>query len=562
MLELVLLAGLLGQSEAKDEGATTLTSYQLVPVQRADVTDGQTKVSVEVNSPTPQAGSWPMRIFIDNTQGPAGTVLLSFRGNAGGFHTVTRTVPVVAGERRQVNLPLHPDMRGGTLSASGAGTKGGEASVYFASTYGANRLVLSLGKPEAFEKFVGKPPEYSSSGTTAQVQVLSVPPAEAPTELASYAGYDAVVLPEATTLDSLDEAQRRALEAYAATGGSLVLQGPVRAVKALPMLDLAALEGVGHVPYGFGQVTVRVEGELRTPVVRSVIDVNPHGPVPEYERRYNGGRFEALLPQATAPLGRFLFIIGLFTLAIGPGSLFVARRRGPALLLLTIPLTAAVTCAAIIGYSLIADGFTVHSAVLSLTRLDSQSRRAVTLGVSGFYANLAPSSASYSAMTALVPSHEPNREHASSDMSWRDGLTMGSDFIPSRVYREWGALSVEPTRARLVLKRGASPLVQNALGHPIVSLTVNLDGVLWRTLAVGDGGEAPLTRVATVGEPLAVMTPALLDRFSTEALRAFTAPLGEGEFLASIGGQGFLPTGGLKTELHEGQNLVRGTIEP
>ena len=85
------------------------------------------------------------------------------------------------------------------------------------------------------------------------------------------------------------------------------------------------------------------------------------GAVGTGERRYGGGdaKSELLLPQATAPLGRFLFIITLFTLAIGPGSVWVARRRGPAALLVTIPGTALVTCVLIIGYSLIADGFRV-----------------------------------------------------------------------------------------------------------------------------------------------------------------------------------------------------------
>jgi hypothetical protein len=121
VLELVLLASLLGQRDADEAAATTLTTYQLVAVQRADVADGKTKVSVEVNAPTPLAGSWPMRVFIDNSLGPAGTVQLSFRGNANGFHTVSRSVPIAAGERREVNLPAHADMRGGMLSASGAG---------------------------------------------------------------------------------------------------------------------------------------------------------------------------------------------------------------------------------------------------------------------------------------------------------------------------------------------------------------------------------------------------------------------------------------------------------
>ena len=37
----------------------------------------------------------------------------------------------------------------------------------------------------------------------------------------------------------------------------------------------------------------------------------------------------ALLAQAAPPVGRFLVIMILFTLLVGPGSLYVARKRGP-----------------------------------------------------------------------------------------------------------------------------------------------------------------------------------------------------------------------------------------
>jgi hypothetical protein len=542
-----------GRSEGLGEEGTPLTTYQHVSVQRVEVSDGRTRVSVEVNSPTSSAGTWPMRVFIDNSLGLAGTVTLSFRGNAQGFHTVTRSVELQAGERRTVSIPVFADLRSGTLSASGAGTRGGEAQVYFANTYGNNKLVLSLGKPESYERFVGKSPDYSGGSA---VQVLSVPPAEAPSELAAYSGFDAVVLPEAGLLETLDEAQRRALEAYAATGGTLLLQGPLRSTKALPLYDEHATGGA----YGFGVVQVHLEGE-KLRAARELIAVNPRGPAPEYERRYNNARLEALLPQATAPLGRFLIIIGLFTLAIGPGSLFVARRRGPAMLLVTIPSTAFVTCAVIIGYSILADGFAVHSSTVSFTLLDGLEHRAMTVGVTGYYANLSPPRASFEANTVLVPVHEQGREHFAADLTWKDGLTMGSDFIPSRTYREWGVLSLTPTRARVQVRReGGAPVFQNALGHPVARVTVKLDGDLWAAFGVVDGGQKALTLVkptATLFEPSSQLT----ERFSPEMMQLMQRPLDDGEFMVLLSDPGFVPSGNLKTEAHDDQSWVRGSVE-
>lgn len=549
MLELLLALTLTVDGEA----AASLTDYQLAQLQRADVSDGRTKISVETNAPTPPSGTWPLRVFVDNSGGPAGPLTISFRANAQGFHTVTRTVEVRAGERRVVSIPVASEMRYGTVSASGLGVKSTDASVYFQGTYSPNKVVMALGKPEDFERFIGRPPNYSG-GT---VQVFSLAPNEAPSELAAYAGYDAVVVPEAGLLDGLDEGQLRGLEAYAATGGALIIQAPLRSTKSFPLLTNTT---PGEHRYAFGTVYLRDLTPLPANVMRTELAVNPHGPTPEYERRYNGNHFDALLPQATAPLGRFLLIIGLFTLLIGPGSVLVARKRGPAALLVTIPLTAFVTCASIIGYSLIADGFTVHSAAYGLTWLDRHQHRAISLGVTAYYANLAPPGATYGLMTAVVPPHEDRREHFMADMAWRDGLTMGSDFIPSRIYREWGFLSVEPTRARLVVhQKGEAWVVQNALGYDLTTVSVNLDGVHYSAAAMKDGEERPLTK--TTSAESAFISFSKADRFASAAVPAEALPP-LGQFVARLERGGFVPTGGLKTTVHDGEQLVLGEFEP
>lgn len=564
MLEALALVFALGVAQVDDdlgesEEPVSLFEYQLAQTSRLDVGGGKTKVSVETNAPTPSAGTFPVRVFIDNTVGPRQAIQLSFRSSvAGGFHSVERTVEVEQGERRTVNVPVPSEMRYGTLTARGPGiTQGGEASVYFNGTYAPNKVVLALTRPELFEKFMGKPPRYSG----ANVQVMTVPPAEAPSELAAYVGYDALIVPDAQTLESLDEGQRRAIEAYAATGGHLIVKGPLRATSIFPLMKDATLP---EQDYGFGRLFILQgpppsEGTL----LRRNIVISPEGAVPEYERRYDryggGTRFEPLLPQATAPLGRFLLIITAFTLIIGPGSIYVARRRGPAALLVTIPGTALVTCVAIIAYSLISDGFTVHGSTYGFTLLDSKQHRAITTGVTAYYANLAPGSATFSPFAVPVAPFSDRREHTVADMKWKDGLTMGSDFVPSRVYREWGYLSVEPTRARLVVKaKNKEWVVQNALGGELASVVVNIDGNLWSAMKVRDGGEVELHR----GNSTHGWTGhAAANRFDRQLPSRVVDDLRPGEFVAQLEGQGFVPGGGIKLSLHSSEQWVRGETE-
>jgi hypothetical protein len=536
-------------------GLVSLSEYQIAQVSRIDVAGGKTAVSVETNAPSPRAGSFPVRVFIDNTRGPRQTVTVSIRSTvSGSMHVVTRAVEVNAGERRVLNVPVSAEMRYGTVVASGPGiTDTSNASMYFQSTYDPQRVVLSISRPEQFEKFVGKAPAYSG----ANVLVHPVPPDEAPGELASYLGYDAVVVPDGATLDNLDEAQRRALEGFAATGGHLVIGGALRGVAAFP---LVAAFKPGANRYGFGTVFVtQGAGTSNQDVFRSTFPVSPHGQLPEYERRYNNAKADLLLPQATAPLGRFLLIIALFTLAIGPGSVWVARKRGPAALLVTIPGTAIVTCAAIISYSLMADGFTVHAATYGFTLLDGKGHRAITHGVTAYYANLAPSKATLPSGSMLVAPHEDRREKYIADFTWKEGLTLSGDFVPSRTYREWGFTGVEPTRARVVVKRkDGQTVLQNALGVRIEKVVVNVDGRFFTGGPVRDGGEIPLE----AGNRLEFSGSVASSRFSPEVTQAVVhRSIEHGQFLARLEGDGFVPTGGLSTLLSSSEHWVRGDFE-
>lgn len=536
--------------EQRDEGlGVSLLDYQVPPVQRLDVADGRTRVSVENNAPAVRSGSMPVRFFIDNTQGPTQVIRFSIRGSvSGSAHVVTREAEVRAGERTTVTVPVPHELRYGSVTAAGPGiTQSSGAQMYFQSTYEPQRVVLTLSQPEAFEKFIGRAPRYSG----ANVLVHAVPPAEAPRELASYLGYDLVVVPDPATLDALDGAARLALEAFVVSGGHALIGGQVRSTSTFP--------SVKDGPYGFGRVFLSDGAPSVRPYFREGLPVNPQGPVPEYERRYNSSTVKAsLLPQATAPLGRFLLIITLFTLAIGPGSIWVARRRGPAALLVTIPGTAFVTCLAIVGYSLVADGFTVHAASYSFTLLDNKQHRLVTTGLTAYYANLAPSKARFAPGTMLVAPWEERRERYIASLDWRDGLTVGGDFVPSRTYREWGFVSVEPSRARLVVKqKGDAWIVQNALGERLHSVVVNVDGTFFTARDVREGGEAALEP----GNNMSALSSTGMSRFDRRVTEVMTAPIGAGEFLARIEGQGLLPTGGISAEQAGGENWVRGGFE-
>ncbi len=565
---LLTLAVALGQTEADEDTADTADvtpaapeaatprtpaiRYQFAQTNRVEIASGKTRVSAESGFVAPQNGYAMLRVFIDNTSGPRQTIELQFRANgAPGGHTVKQSVEVLEGERREVLMPVMAQMRSGQVTARGPGlTEGGESSVYFTGLYGSQQAMVSFGESANVETFLDERPEVSGADTT----IGLLKPSQAPTEPLSYLGLDGVVLPMRAVFAQFSEAQRTALEQWVATGGRLMTPDSPALRQTFAMVKQLK---PGKNAYGFGELWL-VEGQAHTqwwPEVKAAVD--PWGAPPAY-LRHSGGLGDVLLPQATAPIGRFLLIIFLFTMVIGPGSVSVARRRGPAALLLFIPATALATCVLIVGYSAVADGFSVHAATYGYTWLDPARHRALTVGVTGYYANLSPRGAQFSASSGLVGSSSQDHEATAASYALSNGQQFGSDFLPSRAYREWGVVAVEPTRARLSLaKKGDQWVVRNALGADLEWVLVGIDGRQFSARSLNDGAEAPLK---SIEGPLAGHTRAD-SRFSLAVTGAMPRGPDDGQFMAQVEGAPLVPTGGLAVQMHSAQSVIMGEVE-
>ena len=535
-----------------------------------NVADGDIQVTAENSTVAVQSGYSPLRVIVRNVGRDVQTVGLEFNCRGTASATIRRNVEVPAGGRVATILPVPAGATYGELSVHARGiTKGGSSPLYFTN---ATQAMLALGSDEQFQTAVRRPPDFSSYTT----MVRTLPSDEAPAEVASYVGFGEVVV--LTPFEEISESGRRALEAYAATGGTLIVTRPLRAPeKYFPLLASAnSSEATRINNYGFGSLRICGTDALAcaqgiaTDLGTSPQVVRPSATrsyVNRYSYDYNGNAMpEAerfLLPQATAPVGRFLLIILAFTLAIGPGSVWVARKRGPPMLLLTIPGTALVTCLLIVGYSVLVDGFAIHAATRSYTLLDSKNKRAITVGVAAYYANIAPRDAEFDVTTVVIaPPYAYNSEQVPS-VDWTHGTKLASDFIPSRTYREWGVVGVQPTRARLLVKSSGDGFeIQNALGSDIRVARARIGGVDWVVRGLRDGGSAQAVR--ETGSPTPVPEPDLVEfssRFDPRVGTLTKAVLSDGQFIAQVAGPGLLPEGGLSVTHHSAEQLVRGEVE-
>jgi len=543
---------------APDENAFT---YQTVTGTHASIKAGQVLVNVMQNQHSPRTGFIPMRLSVTNGLRPQKLKLL-FSSSESGHQVTTQTLELAGDERRTLLFPV-PVCPWGTLEVR---TDSGESSslrMYF--TRDDHLALLWVGSDAQIALTAGPPPTTE----TPKVSITPLAAQELSGELSTLVGFDAIFLVD-TRLEELSQAQARALEAYAATGGLLTLfrKGPGTASR-LPLLNNPAADSEERQTYGFGNV--RACNGLRTPCVQEALrDVLHHVPTvrpadtPDFRHglRYSGSygaslaeRF--LLKQAYPPVGRFLIFIFLFTALIGPGSLVIARRRGPAMLLFTIPATSLVSCVLILCYSILVDGFAIYARTVSVSLLDRPRARVLTAGVGGFYANLSPPALRFGALSSVVM---PSDERLNTSVDWSDGATFGSDLIPSRTYLELGFLSVDPSRARLVFQ-SETQKVQNSLGGRIRRACVYHRGQWITVHDVPEGGEALATPLA---EP---WTWPWKDRDLEEPMKrlqpgnVLTREPREGSFIAVLDGPGSLPLGGLIAQHVESAQIVYGEVE-
>ncbi|WP_367303501.1 hypothetical protein [Corallococcus exiguus] len=549
--------------EARDEASQASGYREVVETTENFPTEGDLKGSVRVVTLVPNRGYTPIQVTVHNTGGQPRPVRLSIHSQG---RIMERSLEVGPRERTVTWLLMPADLQAGIINMDSPGMDTVAQSFYLDGYRGAR--VMVLGDVKAFEAATGlsRAPENMEP----LVATRFVEPRTAPRELAAYVGYDAVLV--AVPADQVPDDVWAVLEMFAVAGGKLVLDQP----PANPRLRFPLLqdEKAELSPYGFGFVRQFRECRKKTPgcgfrlwedTERSPAVVVPAGPPPRWERHdlLSDGRMP-LLSSARAPVGRFLLLIFLFVLAVGPGGWMLARRKGPLAVLIAVPTLAVLTSLGLVAWSVLVDGFSVHAARYSLTLLDRERSRAVTVGLNAWYANLAEESVRMPASSVLLaPASSTGPEDPPRFLDWTNGLVVKNSFLPSRSYREWGEVAVVPSRARLTAhKTDGGVQVQNALGAPLMGGTLKLDGQLYVLPELADGAEglAPPEEAEAGDVDLLGLEHEPRMRFQ-DAVAPLIQELEDGAFVARLGGRGFTPTAALDVELDAALHVVRGQVE-
>ncbi|MBJ6759992.1 hypothetical protein JGU66_04400 [Myxococcaceae bacterium JPH2] len=544
---------------AADDEATGPGGYRDVSESMLVLMDEAVHASVQSGALMARFGCTPLQVSLENHSSVARSLQLSFESSEAGGRVATMALSLAPRQRLVTHLLIPAGIQSGSVLLEGEGLNIGRQGIYLDNS-GSTLGVLVLGSQKEFELTTALARSGSSQSPLMEVRFMD--PTIAPHPLAAYLGYGTVMV--AAPPDKVSGEVWTALETYAAAGGNLVIaQAPRDVATRFPMDRLSNAEPL----YAFGQVHVcnttakdcahalqMGSHELDGPVM-------PVGLAQRWERDRqmlsNGER--PLLSSARAPVGHFLFLMVLFTAVVGPGSLLLARRKGPVAVLIAVPSVALVTCVALVIWSVLVEGFSVHAARYSLTWLDRERSRAITVGLGAWYANLPLDSFELPATSVLIAPDDGERSGL--ELDWSHGLAVRSGFLPSRTYREWGEVAVVPSRARLRVRReGSDLIVQNALGGPLMGGAVRMAGALWTLPTLAEGAEGKATPRDERAQMDWGFPEAAGNRFP-RSLLLFSDPPVDGEFVARLSGLGPAPTATLNVALESSGHVVRGKVD-
>ena len=219
--------------------------------------------------------------------------------------------------------------------------------------------------------------------------------------------------------------------------------------------------------------------------------VNGRGPNREF--------FEFLIPGVRGvPVGALVALITLFALVIGPLNYWLLRRRHQVgRLAVTVPLIAAATSAALLGYSTVMHGFAPQVRQFAVTLHNPGTDRSITWARSAAFAPRTPGEGlNFAPDVAVLPLAPPGPAAGGGRVDWTGGQTWSGDAFRGRTRTQFVTVTPRAERGRLSLDReGGRPTAVNGYANDFALLLVaDAAGTLYVAADVPAGGRAALAK--------------------------------------------------------------------
>jgi hypothetical protein len=410
----------------------------------------------------------------------------------------------------------------------------------------------AAGGPRDATRFGGLP------GTDASALAEVVPPDSLPDSWIDYSGLDFVAISRDDLAD-LEPSARSAVLKWVHCGGNLIVHQAgktskdVLTLERLLELDANAAVGASWTESGRRNTpSPFATRQLMLGLVCAFPDPLPDSPTAWStflssvgEPRFSWMRRHGIAPDfgteefynfmnpgiRGVPIYGFMVLITAFAVLIGPVNYFYLRRkRSLWLLLVTVPATALVTTALLVGYSIAAHGFSIRSRIRSLTMLDQKSHSAVTVARLALIAGVAPARGmQFSPETAVYPVFPPTAEPGAFTVDWTENQSLTSGWLLSRTRTQFLTIrhAEQPERVEVKPGQDGGLAIVNGLPWELEAVLVaDASGELLSARNVLPNASEPLAGVSETDRLdfvrlLGRNRPELPDNFSSPVLNPF-----------------------------------------
>jgi hypothetical protein len=263
----------------------------------------------------------------------------------------------------------------------------------------------------------------------------------------------------------------------------------------------------------------------------------------------------------------------VFVVLIGPVNIFVLAKLNRRIWLLwTIPSLSFLFCVIVFIHSLLAEGITPTTRIESITLLDQEEHRAVSLGIAAYYCPLTPGDGvhfpyEYEVIPVIRSTGIRDRGTAKRIDNTRD-QHFKSGWITARLPSHFYIRSHEPRRERIEFERNGDGSITavNGLGTDIVQLIVSDDnGCLYSSQKIKAGERVPLIPTgSTFGKATTELTPRSLYTMGSwygaihDVQKKPVSMLIPGSYYAELDTAPFIREGLAGTALRKHRSIVLG----
>jgi hypothetical protein len=351
---------------------------------------------------------------------------------------------------------------------------------------------------------MSKSPPELKSGSGHEYILANIPVGEWSDNWLAFSRYSMIVTAR-EDFDKMSAGTRNALINYAECGGLLLVSGELGVLN--PWRNFKKTFGVWNVySAGFGKIITASQPFKKIPrpkwnLILRMASSFMATMKTDIQVSSANSNFPVVKKLNISP-GIIFSIMLLFAILIGPVNIFIlARKKRKIWLLWTVPAGALAFTLILLIYALTSETWGGHTRSCTLTVLDENTQRAISVGRLAYFYPIPPGGGLRFSPHTEIGTYGINYSNRIYSIDWTNGQHLKSGWLVAKTPCQLKLRKNEPRRERLEINRHNGKLtVTNGLGTHIKTLTLwDFDRKVYRASEIKPGAKVELTPEKTPG---------------------------------------------------------------